>query len=130
MRDNVSKVLERDQKLGELDERAENLNAASVTFARSSNKYVIHSVNKKVRIHFISFYFNRLKKKMWWENLKMKLIIGGVVLAVLFIIITIIIVETSGGGSESSSSNGSSGNVVVTNAESGNDNSDAENKGA
>ena len=38
MRDNVSKVLERDQKLGELDERADNLQAASVNFAKSSNK--------------------------------------------------------------------------------------------
>ena len=72
MRDNVNKVLERDVKLSELDTRAEDLEAASNSFATSA---------KKVR------------KKMWWENLKMKLIIGGVVLAILIIIITIIAVK-------------------------------------
>ena len=74
MRDNVNKVLERDVKLGELDARAENLEAASNSFATSAK---------------------RVRKKMWWENLKMKLIIGGVVLAVLIIIITIIAVKVS-----------------------------------
>ena len=72
MRDNVNKVLERDVKLGELDARAENLEAASNSFATSAK---------------------RVRKKMWWENLKMKLIIGGVLLAILIIIITIIAVK-------------------------------------
>lgn len=74
MRDNVNKVLERDVKLGELDARAENLEAASNSFATSAK---------------------RVRKKMWWENLKMKLIIGGVVLAILIIIITIIAVKVN-----------------------------------
>ena len=72
MRSNVNKVLERDVKLGELDARAENLEAASNSFATSAK---------------------RVRKKMWWENLKMKLIIGGVLLAILIVIITIIAVE-------------------------------------
>ena len=72
MRSNVNKVLERDVKLGELDARAENLEAASNSFATSAK---------------------RVRKKMWWENLKMKLIIGGVILAILIIIITIIAVK-------------------------------------
>ena len=72
MRSNVNKVLERDVKLGELDARAENLEAASNSFATSAK---------------------RVRKKMWWENLKMKLIIGGVLLAILIIIITIIAVK-------------------------------------
>ena len=38
MRDNVTKVLERDHKLGELEQRADNLHDASVNFAKSSNK--------------------------------------------------------------------------------------------
>ena len=72
MRSNVNKVLERDVKLGELDARAENLEAASNSFATSAK---------------------RVRKKMWWENLKMKLIIGGVLLAILIVIITIIAVK-------------------------------------
>ena len=75
MRSNVNKVLERDVKLGELDARAENLEAASNSFATSAK---------------------RVRKKMWWENLKMKLIIGGVLLAILIIIITIIAVKVRG----------------------------------
>ena len=55
MRNNVNMVLERDAKLSDLDARADNLNAASATFAVNSTK---------------------LKKKYWWENLKMKMIIG------------------------------------------------------
>lgn len=80
MRNNVDKVLERDGKLSELDQRAENLQVASSSFATNST---------------------RLKKKYWWQNLKMKLIIGGVVLLVVIIIITIIVVKTTKGGGDS-----------------------------
>lgn len=79
MRDNVTKVMERDTKLSELDARAENLQHASVNFATSAK---------------------RVRKKMWWENLKWKLIIGGVVIGILIIIVTIIVVETSGDGGD------------------------------
>ena len=81
MRNNVTMVLERDTKLSDLDRRADDLQHASVNFATSA---------KKVR------------NKMWWENLKMKLIIGGILLAILMIIIIVIVCKTSGsGGSES-----------------------------
>ena len=90
MRSNVEKVLERDTKLSDLDRRADNLNATSVQFHQSSN---------------------RLRKKMWWENLKMKLIIGAFVLALLIIVITIIAVQFSDDDGGSSGSDG--GQVVV-----------------
>merc|ERR1711944_52491 len=66
MRENVEKVMERDQKLSDLDDRATQLADSGLQFSRSA---------KKVR------------RKYWWENLKMKLIIGGVDLVILIIII-------------------------------------------
>ena len=55
MRNNVEKVLERDQKLNELDEKADALQDGASQFEKSAGK---------------------LKNKFWMENLKM-IIIGG-----------------------------------------------------
>lgn len=52
MRVNVDKVLERDQKLSELDNRADALQAGASQFETSAAK---------------------LKRKYWWKNCKVKL---------------------------------------------------------
>ena len=57
MRNNVEKVLERDQKLNELDEKADALQDGASQFEKSAGK---------------------LKNKFWMENMKM-IIIGAVV---------------------------------------------------
>ncbi|XP_034825787.1 synaptobrevin-1-like [Maniola hyperantus] len=75
MRVNVEKVLERDQKLSELDNRADALQHGAAQFEQQAGK---------------------LKRKYWWQNLKMMLIIGAVG-AVLLIII--IVWATSGSSS-------------------------------
>ena len=49
MRTNVEKVLERDQKLSELDDRAEALQQGASQFEVSATK---------------------LKRKYWWQNMK------------------------------------------------------------
>ena len=49
MRQNMDKVLERDAKLSELDNRAENLQAGASQFETAAGK---------------------LKRKMWWQNCK------------------------------------------------------------
>lgn len=49
MRVNVDKVLERDQKLSELDDRADALQAGASQFETSAAK---------------------LKRKYWWKNMK------------------------------------------------------------
>ncbi|XP_035696928.1 vesicle-associated membrane protein 3-like isoform X8 [Branchiostoma floridae] len=67
MRVNVDKVLERDQKLSELDDRADALQQGASQFETSAKK---------------------LKSKYWWKNLKMWLIL----IAVIVIIIVIIVV--------------------------------------
>lgn len=65
MRVNVEKVLERDQKLSELGERADALEQGASQFEQQAGK---------------------LKRKQWWANMKM-MIIMGVIGAVLLIII-------------------------------------------
>ncbi|KAL1776760.1 vesicle-associated membrane protein 3 [Sigmodon hispidus] len=66
MRVNVDKVLERDQKLSELDDRADALQAGASQFETSAAK---------------------LKRKYWWKNCKMWAI--GISVLVLVVIIII-----------------------------------------
>ncbi|OCT78844.1 vesicle-associated membrane protein 2 [Xenopus laevis] len=67
MRVNVDKVLDRDQKLAELDDRADALQAGASQFETSAAK---------------------LKRKYWWNNCKMMIIVG-VLCAIMFIILII-----------------------------------------
>ncbi|MEE6483578.1 hypothetical protein FKM82_013600 [Ascaphus truei] len=66
MRVNVDKVLERDQKLSELDDRADALQAGASQFETSAAK---------------------LKRKYWWKNCKMWAILIAVILVIIIIII-------------------------------------------
>jgi len=54
MRVNVDKVLERDQKLSELDDRADALQAGASVFESSAAK---------------------LKRKYWWKNCKVSFLV-------------------------------------------------------
>ncbi|XP_011503466.1 PREDICTED: synaptobrevin, partial [Ceratosolen solmsi marchali] len=64
MKVNVDKVLERDQKLSELDNRADALQMGAAQFEQQAGK---------------------LKRKYWWKNLKMMIIIGIIFLIILVI---------------------------------------------
>ncbi|KAK9536253.1 hypothetical protein VZT92_006053 [Zoarces viviparus] len=66
MRVNVDKVLERDQKLSELDDRADALQAGASQFETSAAK---------------------LKNKYWWKNAKMMIIMGVICVIILIVII-------------------------------------------
>ena len=66
MRVNVEKVLERDQKISELDRRADDLQEGASQFQQQAVK---------------------LKRKYWWENIKMWLIIGVILLVVIVIVV-------------------------------------------
>ncbi|KAJ8956262.1 hypothetical protein NQ318_014997 [Aromia moschata] len=76
MRVNVEKVLERDQKLSELDSRADALQEGGKRFEQQAQK---------------------LKRKYWWKNIKMMIIMGTIGVVVLIIIV----VSLTSGGSES-----------------------------
>ena len=66
MRVNVEKVLERDQKISELDRRADDLQEGASQFQQQAVK---------------------LKRKYWWENIKMWLIIGVVLMVIIIIVV-------------------------------------------
>jgi len=66
MKGNVERVLERDQKLSQLDDRADALQQGASQFETQAAK---------------------LKRKYWWRNCKMWLILGVVAAVVLIIII-------------------------------------------
>ncbi|CAD7077659.1 unnamed protein product [Hermetia illucens] len=78
MKVNVEKVLERDQKLSELDERADALQHGASQFEQQAGK---------------------LKRKHWWANIKM-MIIMGVIGVVLLIIIIVSLMPTGSSSSE------------------------------
>ncbi|KAI1703160.1 synaptobrevin domain-containing protein [Ditylenchus destructor] len=77
MKVNVEKVLERDQKLSQLDDRADALQEGASQFEKSAAT---------------------LKRKYWWKNIKMIIIMCAIV-----ILLVIIIVIWAGGTSQSTS---------------------------
>ncbi|CAG9801328.1 unnamed protein product [Chironomus riparius] len=77
MRVNVEKVLERDQKLSELDHRADALQHGASQFEQQAGK---------------------LKRKQWWANMKMMIIMG--LIGIILLIIIIVLVWPKGGGDE------------------------------
>ncbi|VVC29021.1 Synaptobrevin,Synaptobrevin/Vesicle-associated membrane protein [Cinara cedri] len=66
MKTNVMKVLDRDQKLSELDDRADALQQGASQFEQQAGK---------------------LKRKFWLQNLKMMIIMGVIGLVILAIIV-------------------------------------------
>lgn len=64
--DNISKVLERGDRLDELIGKTDDLQASADSFQRTST---------------------RVARKYWWKNIKMMIIIGVIVLIVIIIII-------------------------------------------
>nr|XP_029709838.1 synaptobrevin isoform X2 [Aedes albopictus] len=74
MRVNVEKVLERDQKLSELDQRADALQHGASQFEQQAGK---------------------LKRKQWWANMKMMIIMGIIGVVLLIIIILVIVTNTN-----------------------------------
>ncbi|VDL18663.1 unnamed protein product, partial [Hymenolepis diminuta] len=69
MKDNVARVLERDQRLADLDHRADELQVHSRQF---------ESISRNIQ------------RKYFWRNMKMWFIIGGVVLVLIIVIISML----------------------------------------
>ncbi|KAJ9073925.1 Vesicle membrane receptor protein (v-SNARE) [Entomophthora muscae] len=66
MQDNVEKVMEKQERLETLNDKADALNDNSMQFKRGANK---------------------VRKAMWWKDLKLKIIIGVIVLIIIIAII-------------------------------------------
>jgi len=86
MRVNVEKVLERDQKLTDLDTRADALQDGARQFENTAT---------------------RLKRKYWWQNCKMWLILIVVIIVIIIIIIVAVVTSLP-------KSNSSGGSTVST----------------
>ncbi|KAJ7305319.1 hypothetical protein JRQ81_011238 [Phrynocephalus forsythii] len=84
MMENYSKVMEREGKLTELDERADELRNQSVAFSKTTKT---------------------LAQKKWWENMKYKVILGAVVAGVVVVILLAIVLSLTlpGSGSQADS---------------------------
>lgn len=87
MSQNIESVIQRGERLDDLMDKTDDLEAASATFAKTASK---------------------IKKKYWWKNLKMKLIVACVVILVLAGIGLAIGLGVKGSGS----SDNSDGNVT------------------
>ncbi|XP_014681430.1 PREDICTED: vesicle-associated membrane protein 3-like isoform X2 [Priapulus caudatus] len=75
MRVNVEKVIERDNKLTELDDRADALQQGASQFEASAGK---------------------LKRKYWWKNCKMIAIMVGIGLVIVIIIVVWAVTSAKG----------------------------------
>ncbi|PAA55178.1 hypothetical protein BOX15_Mlig030620g2 [Macrostomum lignano] len=73
MRDNMNRVIERDANLNDLMARSDNLHESAVVFQRTSQ---------------------RVSRKYWWQNTKMKIIIAVVVIVLIIIIVISILAST------------------------------------
>lgn len=73
MQDNIKKVAERGERLESLQDKTDTLAVSAQGFRRGAN---------------------RVRKAMWWKDMKMRLLIGaGIVVLLLIIIIPIIVKE-------------------------------------
>ncbi|CAJ1070091.1 PREDICTED: vesicle-associated membrane protein 8-like isoform X2 [Xyrichtys novacula] len=66
LKDNITKVLERGDRLDDLIGKTDDLQASADSFQRTSQ---------------------RVARKYWWKNIKMMIIIGVVVLIIIILII-------------------------------------------
>ncbi|XP_056147082.1 vesicle-associated membrane protein 8-like isoform X2 [Lampris incognitus] len=66
LKDNINKVLERGERLDDLIDKTDDLQATADSFQRTST---------------------RVARKHWWKNAKMMVIVGVIVLVIIVIII-------------------------------------------
>jgi vesicle-associated membrane protein 4 len=67
MRDNINKVSERGERLDSLQDKTDNLAVSAQGFRRGAN---------------------RVRKQMWWKDMKMRMcIVGGVIILLIIVIV-------------------------------------------
>ncbi|KAJ3054681.1 Vesicle-associated membrane protein 4, partial [Rhizoclosmatium hyalinum] len=70
MNDNLRKAAQRGENLDELNANAEDLSNKALLFKDSAHK---------------------VRKDMWWKNIKMQLILAGIIITILIIIIVAVV---------------------------------------
>jgi ABC-type multidrug transport system fused ATPase/permease subunit len=81
-RQNIARLQEREQKLDDLDERADNLQMNAKYFKRGAQA---------------------VQRKLWWQNVKLWIILFVIIGVIIFAIIIIIIIAVCASGSCTSS---------------------------
>lgn len=71
LKDNIDKLLQRETKLNDIQDKTEDLEYSSIRFKVQST---------------------RLRRQMWWNNMKLIIVVVGVALLVLGIILCIIFI--------------------------------------
>ena len=86
MRGNMTKIMERDGKLEDLEMKVDKLHVESQQFlvGQSCDKYLTSS------LYLLQKTTVKVKKRAILENMKLKLAIGGVVCLVVIVVIIII----------------------------------------
>ncbi len=75
MTENIDKILKRGDKLEDLVDKTNDLESSAIQFNVTAKK---------------------VKRKMWWKNLKMMFILGMVILIILAVIITVLVLKFGG----------------------------------
>lgn len=73
MHENINKVMDRGEKLDSLQTKTEDLQQGALQFKRGAS---------------------RVRKQMWWKNMKLNLIIAAVVIIILLLIILPIVLTS------------------------------------
>lgn len=73
MKNNIGKVIDRGERLEDLEAKSESFEMSAFQFKSTSTK---------------------LKNRMWWHNFKMKAIFGCVIIVVIIVIIVWIVIKT------------------------------------
>jgi len=68
MRDNINKVSDRGERLDALQDKTDNLQRSAQGFRRGAN---------------------RVRKQMWWKDMKMRMIIAAVIVSIIVIAIAV-----------------------------------------
>ncbi|KAJ3038613.1 SNAP receptor, synaptobrevin [Rhizophlyctis rosea] len=81
MQENIHKVMARGEQLDTLNNKTEDLQQSSMQFRRGAN---------------------RVRKQMWWKDVKMKLILAAIVSVIIIIIIVSVVQHNKNHDSDSS----------------------------
>ncbi|KAJ3205602.1 hypothetical protein HK099_000759 [Clydaea vesicula] len=68
MHKNIEKVMERGEKLDSLQTKTDDLQQGALQFKKGATK---------------------VRKQMWWKDLKLKLVIAGIILVIIAVIVTV-----------------------------------------
>jgi len=73
MRENINKVAERGERLDSLQDKTDNLAVSAQGFRRGAN---------------------RVRKQMWWKDMKMRMcIVGGIVILIVVIVVPVAVIK-------------------------------------